>query len=858
MNKHSELTGAHCNFCCLRTRAACPYAVRETPLTVRQTPGEKPALSPHLSRLMRSALILLLFLSLAGGPAARAQFVFSSLTPRDGLSSKEVFCTYTDDEGFLWAGTKNGLNRWDGSRVLVITPYSATYPGLVNETVYALAGNGDTLWVGTPRGLSQFNKRAGRFSTLPFVRGTDTLHPHISKLVVAQDGTLWAGTTEGVYFLERGCMRPASAWMPEATIISSQNSWLYPGSDGALWVRRDSSLFYFHPAKKIFYSPTHHPASWKVFDYPHIMSLAVSADGRVWFGQYRREPGLHCFDPNTGDVSVHPRLKKVVAAITLYADRHDRIWVCTGLPAVYALNANTGERAEMQTGDNGFVYPFVHHISEDRGGNLYFSTLGGITRLPRSQPLEAVVTLPADTTATGAKFTLINFLETADSGYLWVGKDDGMYRMSLADRSFKRFTISKQIAAPENRIFDMQRIRGQWWCGTGTGTYFFNPATGTFTPFRPRKMHPEDPNALRHSVMWLQEDAQGGVWYASWVDALYRYDPATGESMRIADSTGGPVGPRANWNFGFLDDKGRMWFNYAENGLRRWDAALRKMENPIPPGADRDLFSNVISYNMVSDGRRGYWVSTNLLGAVHLDSSGRIIERVSMQQGLHTTDALAVWLEPGGARLWISTAEGVQIYDPAHKMLSAIDLDFGVMVKDYGSIIVGLGGKAYISTNGRVAIVNLASGARAVAVPTPLITGVRVFEKDRPVPPPDSALRLAYDENFFSIDFSSPLHRELPVLQYSYMLEGYDKDWVLCGRRQSAAYTNVPPGSYMFRVRTTNAMGEWQKAERRIHIEVRPPFWQRPWFTALWLAALAGVGYLVLRFAGGSDARVLR
>lgn len=801
-------------------------------------------------KALRFTFLLCTALACGGVPPVCAQYVFSSLSPRDGLSSKEVFCTYTDEEGFLWAGTANGLNRWDGSRVMVITPYSATYPGLANEMVQALAGRGDTVWAATPSGLSQLDKRAGRFRTLPFVRGRDTLRPlNISKLVVTKDGPLWAGTSEGVFFLDRGCMRPASVWMPEALPVASENSWVYPGVDGALWVRRDSSLFYFHPTRRIFYSPARHPASWKVFDYYQISALAVTGDGRVWFGQYRREPGLHCFDPKTGAVSKHPSFGEVLAFVNLYADRQDRLWICTGLPAVYALDVKTDMSQRIRSGENGLAYPYVYNIHEDAGRNLWFANSGGIGKLPAVQPLEAVISLPQDTAQSGAKFSLVNALQPADSGHLWIGKDDGLHRISLADYSFTRTVRTSRPGERANRFFDIRRIRGQWWCGTGEGIQIFHPKTGKFTPFKPEKPHPGDPNLCHCSAVWIQEDAQGGVWYASWMDALYHYEHATGESIRIADSTGGPEGPEANWNFGFLDGKGRMWFNYADKGLRRWDAASRRMVNPIPLGPDRDAFSNVISYNMVSDGRDGYWVSTDKLGAVHLDSAGYITERISLQQGLHTTAALAVWVEPGGAKLWISTAEGIQTYDPARKLLSAIDLDFGTMVKDYGSIIVGHGGKAYISTNGRLVVINLATGARAVSVPAPLITSVRVFEKERPVPPQDSVLMLGYDENFFSIDFSSPLHRDVPALQYAYMLEGFDKDWVYCGRRQSAAYTNVPPGAYRFRVRTTNAQGEWQTTGRSILIRVRAPFWQQGWFSALCLLLCGAVAWRIWRFA---------
>jgi putative methionine-R-sulfoxide reductase with GAF domain len=181
-------------------------------------------------------------------------------------------------------------------------------------------------------------------------------------------------------------------------------------------------------------------------------------------------------------------------------------------------------------------------------------------------------------------------------------------------------------------------------------------------------------------------------------------------------------------------------------------------------------------------------------------------------------------------------------------VLSGLDLDYGVPFDDYASWIVPLGNKVYVSTFGSLAVISLNDSSSRHAIPTPVISAVRVFEEERAVPVTDSTLQLLHNENFFSIDFASPAHRDIAALQYSYKLDGYDDDWISCGRRLTASYTNVPPGNYTFLVRTTNAYGEWQPGKAAMRISIIPAFWQLTWFKVLCLVVLALGLWLVLQY----------
>ncbi len=788
-------------------------------------------LSCRMSRFFLQCLLAFLCLNASG---AGAQIIFSSLYPRDGLSSKEIFCTYTDSEGFLWCGTANGLNRWDGSRFRIITPYSKSFPGLLNETVYAiLEWEGPDLWVGTDKGLSRLDKRSARFSTVPFLRGRDTLGALTVHRLIACNGRLWCATQRGLFVFSGGAMHPVSTVLPAAAGLDSLRCITYglPDGGGAFWVRADSSLYYLDPARRICYSSASNPLGWAVFSHKHVTAMALQPGGRVWFADYM---GLYRFDSLDNSVTAIPGLDKHLTH-RLYPDRSGRLWISTTMPAAYLLSPDgtlTFLGSNVRDGTSlGSL--FFHHVHEDRFGNIWFGTANGLHKRPVAQPLQSLISLPSAPDPGGQVFTLVNALQRADDNHLWICKDDGLYLMDIPGVTFKRYAPQPKGSGQVNRIFDIQRIGDEWWCGTGKGILRFDPLKGTFTPFN---HYAPGRSLAERSVMWMRTDREGYVWYAGWIDALYRYDPRTKTSIAFPDTAIGQAG-RYNSNFGFPDSRGRMWLGYSDRGIRQWDAGRRRMINPMPDGPDRAAFDSLIVYNMVEDDSGSFWLATDRLGVVKLDRSGHIRQTVSLQEGLHTRAALYVWLQPGG-RLWIATVEGIQTLETSRTQLSGLDLDFGTPVKDYSSVITGFGGRTFVSTNGGLAVLDLLhNDSLRRSAPMPLISGVRVFEEERAVPMRDSSLRLRHDENFFSIDFSSPLHHEVSALQYSYMLEGFDKDWVDCGRRQTASYTNVPPGTYTFKVRTTNGYGEWQPLEGSMQISIRAPFWQRPWFTALWIIA---------------------
>lgn len=795
----------------------------------------------HLSDWMKlRCLLLVLAVLLFAQFRTAAQFVFSSLFPRDGLSSKEVFCSYVDAEGFLWCGTSNGLNRWDGSRFQTITPFSKSFPGLVDERIYAITEWNNKLWVGTERGVSCLDKRSRHFTTIPFAKLRDTSRGNGIHSLISDGSHLWAGTWRGLYFLDNGKWSRASKLSGAAAALDTTSCIVYPTHGTALWIRTDSMLYYLDAGRGIFYSSEHNPLHWDIFNYKFTTSVSEDGDGLVWFCSYFRNKGLHYFNPSTGTTSRLPGFD-IQSIHRIYNDRHGRLWITTTLPATYVLDKASRRLTTLSTGESGLSYPLWHHMHEDKAGNIWISTANGLSKLPAVQPLESFVPLPAMKNSAGASYSLVNTLQVADSSHIWVCKDDGLYLMDIREKTFRRYAPSRDTMSSANRIFDIQRIDGRWWCGTGWGIQFFDPATGIFTPFT---HYAEGHSLAKRSAMWIRKDAEGYLWFASWCTSIYRYNPKTGETIAVNNSRYGDIST-TNALFCLRDSRDRLWFGHGANGIRRWNAATEKMVNPLQPSALGDVLSRCIVYNMVEDEVGRFWLSTDRLGAVQMDSNGNVLQCISLKDGLHTTAALYVWLQPGG-RLWIATYEGIQTYETSRRLLSAIDLDFGIPVRDYSSVIIGYKDKACVSTNGGLAVLHLQYDATTIGkVPRPLISAVRVFEEDRPVPVADSSLMLRPNENFFSIDFSSQLHRDLPSLQYSYMLEGFDKDWVYCGRRQSAAYTNVPPGHYTFHVRTTNGFGNWEADEALMPIVVAAPYWRSNWFVLLCAGLLLIAGWQI-------------
>ncbi|MBD8532300.1 MULTISPECIES: two-component regulator propeller domain-containing protein [unclassified Massilia] len=819
-----------------------------------------------LGTILRAGLLLALALAGSAGAAggdpqqgSQRNLRFERVSVEHGLSQESVLNILQDRQGFMWFGTQAGLNRYDGYKMTVYRTDPQDPGSLPDAFINASFEDAEgRLWFGTKGGLARFDPGSGKFVRYALADAGTPASANRSVNAIAADrkGLLWLGTSDGLKRFD-----PVSGAF--ATIR-------HPGDDGALG--GDA-----------------------------VGALAFDSGGALWVGTARGvarlAPGaaqLEHFAPPDAD----PRRVRINALSVgpNGAGAKDTLWVGTdaGLEA-WDLAKGTPQRRAL-AGQEGVGETRVAALYHDAGGTLWVGTdLDGVKRRdPASGCFVSYRNRPLDPHSLSDN--QVSAIRIDRSGTLWVGtRVRGLSRTDLASGGFSNFSFRPdggyRIGFEKARDVAV-RADGKVWIGTtGGGLVLLDPESGATTQLRHQPGRADTiPSDVVHSLSIVGErlyvgsagalawsDVRGGPFHpvalpglgttvvqdvqrtrdgTLWAvtrAGLYQLD----DDLRVRQSwrhdPRNPAGIGDNTLFQMVEDaQGMLWIG-TDNGLDRFDRRsgvfTHYRHDPHNPGS---LRHNRVYAVTVS--RRGQlWVGT--AGGLHLldrDSAGRAAFRLVRLRDAPEPLPIGAVLEDGQGRLWASMTDGIGRYDPAsgqYKHYTAKDgLNEGTFY--VGSSARGPDGQLHFGgVNGLVSFMPAAIRDNPYP-PAVRITDFLVFNKPQRLATAVDRTReitLTQRESVFSFEFAG-LHYAAPGSnRYAYQLEGFDKGWVdTDAARRFATYTNLDPGTYVFRVRASNKDGVWSDVPAAVTVTITPPWWKSWWFRLLALAlgaALLAAGY---------------
>ena len=805
-------------------------------------------------------------------PAPLKDFPFQHITSDDGLSNNTVRGIVQDRQGYLWFGTEDGLNRYDG---YTFTTYrhSPQDPGSIGDDfiwALCLAPDGG-VWAGTnDGGLSRFDPKTRRFR----VWANDPGRPgslsdnNVRSVCAAPDGAVWAGTQTGglnrvdpahgtcrVYRHQPGI--PASLAHDSVLALCVDRS-------GTLWAGTNGGLDRWDPAHGGFVHHRPDPADSASLSNPVVVAILEDDEGALWVGT---EGGLNRLDRATGRFTRYrhdardPNSLPHDNVLSLYQDREGRLWVGT-VGGAALLDRATGRFRSFQaerTRPDSFRSNLIITMTEDDGGTLWFGTGAGASRHnPYNCRFGRIAPDPYHPNSLGAP--TVRAIRMDRAGMLWVGLvDGGLDRIDLSAGRYTHWRHNHDDPASlgSDTVTALYEDRQGWlWIGTwGSGLDRMDRARGTFVHIRGNN---GDPSTLSSNIIQaVTEDPRGNLWIGT-ENGLNRMDPATRKVTRFRHDPASPDSLSDNRvQSGALcfDRAGALWVG-TWRGLNRMDPATgrctRYLRNPADARGLGD--SRVTAVTETADGR--IWVGTYGGGLHLLGPDRRSFIRYTQADGLPSNVVYSIQEDRDG-RLWLSTNSGLSRFDPASGRFRNFDVTDGLQSNQF------FWGASDRSPDGRLFFGGVrglnAFDPRAIRdnphAPPVVLTAFRKF--DRPV---DFGMDLAWapeitldhTENFFSFEFAALDFVESSKNQYAYRLEGFDRSWFRCGTRRYASYTNIGGGEYVFRVRASNNDGVWNREGTALRIRIRPPYWATGWFQGLAVLLLAAV------LLGGYKLRIRR
>lgn len=815
---------------------------------------------PRFRRNSTSAFICYLCLSaiefLVHAPRLAAQssdIRFDRISVAQGLSHFSITAIVQDHQGFLWFGTEDGLNKYDGHSFTVYRPDPADSRSLPNPTVTDLhVDQHGHLWVGTMDGLCRYDPDSNHFVRYHHAADDPNSLPADGIHGISEDrtGMLWIGTSVALsaYDEKKGRFEH---YFPAATMGASPENdvrSICTDRSGELWVGTAAGLLRFDPAKKTF-SPYPHQTGASADPIEKAISqIATDGRGDIWLAT---GAGLQRYDRQAGKVvrcqdSQYSYPFKIDIIFALYTDSKGMLWIGTYHSGLFRYDPNTERFVRYMHEPNNpssLDRNRVHAIYEDRSGVLWVGTYrGGLNRYDRRQ--DVFERYPID----GAVHAVL--LDQRSD--LWLGTfGNGLFRLEQKKgqqhqrRTHYLHDPTNPASLGNNEVLALLEDRnGEIWIGTGSGLNRYDAQRNEFVRY---EHAPMDPAIVGHrTVKVIYEDRQGELWIGTHGSGLGRLDR---RRKSLACYRNDPENPRSlskNEVWAITEDiQGDLWIGTFGGGLNRYDREIDAFVHYLGDSGNPDDLSGSIVYSVYADPRGPLWIGTFLGGLNRLDPKTGVFTHYMERDGLPDNFVKGILPDDHG-NLWLSTDKGLCRFATAGTHgadLRALTLkNYNQRDGLHGDVFLsggyhrGRDGRIYFGGEGGVTAFYPDSLQTRPCTAPVVLTSFRVF--DQPLQLPRSLIStqeilLSYEQNFFSfemavLDYSMPERN-----QYAYILEGFDRDWQYTGTRRYASYTNVTPGRYTLRIKGANSDGVWNDNGVAIRITITPPFWKTWWFTAL-------------------------
>lgn len=819
-----------------------------------------------------SLLILLLLLSRKTPLAAQQNEIrFEHISWDDGLSQVTVRSIIQDSRGFMWFATDDGLNKYNGYDFTVYRHNAADTGSIPSNQVMCLFEDSrEVLWIGTRNGLSRFDKNTETFTR--FNHGPENEKSLSSNVInaLSEDaaGNLWIGTPEGLNKLNRESghfTRYKFTGKDSADLSQNIVNALAADLDGNIWAGTEGGLIHFEVSSGNYTQYTHEPNMANSLSHSMVLSLHINSQGIIWIGTF---DGLNSFNPAENKFVLHKPSEKVTGLknhiFSISQDLTGKIWYGTIGGGLFVFdpvhNTFTHHLKENETSytlsDNSII-----EIYTDTSGYVWLGTqAGGINKLnSKGQNFSAYQQIPSNKNSLQGS-TIWGVIEDS-AGLLWVATDQGLNKYNKKTEKWTHYTNreTKNDALNSKSVWSIFEDKsGNLWIG-GTSLSKLKKETGTFTHYQDDST---EPKSLVKNAWKVLQDKEGLLWVATVGSGLKKFNEKTGKLTHYLHdpNKANSLSNNLIWD-AHIDSSGIMWLGTNGGGLNRFDKKTGKFTHYLHQAGIQGSLSNNYIYSIHEDEEGSLWVGTNGGGLNKFDKGSQTFKAYKEKDGLINNVVYGI-LEDGKGNLWLSTNKGLSRFNPQTETFKNYDSRDGLQSNEFsaGAYFKNEAGEMYFGGINGLNIFHPDSIKGNTAVPPIVITDFQIFNKAVPIGE-DSPLQkhisetdeitLSYTQSVFSFEFVALNYVSPDKNQYAYMLEGFDKDWYSIGNRRFATYTNIPPGTYTFRVKASNNDGIWNEEGASIQISIVPPFWQTTWFYLLLFIFLvvlvAGIFQLRLR-----------
>jgi ligand-binding sensor domain-containing protein/two-component sensor histidine kinase len=785
--------------------------------------------------------------------AQQPSHYFTRITSQNGLSHNKVNCIIRDQQGFMWMGTDDGLNRYDGNKFTVYRNKPGDQTTISGNIITdLLEDEAGILWIATADGgLTKYNRRLPpqqQFKQYRHLPSDSTSIPVniINKIVQDPYGYLWLATS-GHYVLRFN--KKTERFQVPVPIGTKTALALTMGGDGMLWVgRQGGGLLKINPQTLQYQMDQRYNDLYAKLPYTTVPSLFTDRQKNTWFGSWDKL--IYKYNAATKLEERMDSSQIMEEALSFAEDHAGNIWIGGRYNGLHIYNPKAQQYDHFPhdpSREGTIASNRINCLYIDPAGIVWIGTNKGVSiSNPLLQQFKQTF-LPRKTKET----IVIHDFYKDEHNDLWIGTSAGIFLQRSGSHSFEHYPIRfKGESLIVSKFF--KDTKGNHYLGTNYSLFRFDPVTLSISLLPNTEKDGVMNQIIKSQVVSIVEDQIDDhrvLMVSPYGHFITYYDFVEMKWVSRLDSTKNII-RRHNIKDNLVrriykTKAGDIWMATAKEGLGKWahhsTPALQFFKNDP---SKMDGLSNNHVYDIAEDRNGHLWLSTFGGGLHYFNTKDETVTHIeeghNLLEGLQVDNMNNVWMVGNG---------NLHKYDPVTKSHSSFQLpDIEKSGGVQGRIYKDATGKLYVAGSNYFIAFQPESIRVSQHQPSVYFTDFRIFNESYSHFLNEKKITLCYNENYITIEFSAPDYASGSPVNYQYMLQGFDKKWVDLNSENKVSFSNLDGGTYTFRVRATNKPGVWSEAMTELQFVIHPPFWKRWWFFLLCACFAAGIAYALYRY----------
>jgi len=794
---------------------------------------------------------------------------FDHVGTAEGLSQSNVFCMLQDSRGFMWFGTWEGLNKYDGYTIKVYKNDPLDQNSISNNFIESIieSKNGN-LWIGTGGGgICRFDRNTEHFTAYRHdpKNANSIAGDVVNNILEDKREKLWIGTETGLDMFDpvKNKFEHFTHTPDDANSLSDSHViYIFEDTRHDLWICTANGLNLFNPENKTFTRFYHDKNDNKSIGSNIVNTMFEDSQHHLWIGT--DGAGMDLFNQKAGTFfhfkhdENNPNTLPSNVVSDIKEDAENNLWIATGNGGLSIFNYTAGlfttyknDKIDRESISNNSL----NSIYRDSKNNMWVGNFANGVDLANRDKVKFAHFRNTMQKNSLSENQVLSIFEDSKKN-IWIGTDGG--GLNLFDPlsgNFTHFRHQKnnaQSICGDYVLTACEDNKGNIWVGTwGNGVTVFNPANKIFKHF---KNDPDNPSSLNNNNAWIiYEDKDKNIWIGTSGGGLNLLNPGRNSFTHYRYDSKHSDGISNNNIVSFFEDSdGELWICTNGGGLNLFNKKTRTFSHFLHDNTTNSISSNDLS-SIWEDTHKNLWIATRA-GLNQFDKKTRRFTVYTMADGLPDNVIFGI-LEDGKKNLWISTNRGISRFNPFTKVFKNFGVSDGLQSNEFKvqAFCKSSAGMMYFGgTNGFNQF--FPDSIQAIAFEPPLvITNFQIFNKEATVAinkndhspliksiTETKTITLPYSNTVFSFEFATINYTASEKKRYAYVLEGFDKGWNEIGTARMATYTNLDPGKYVFKVKGVNNEGNWSSNITTIQLIIKPPFWLTWWFKSGVLLVIIG------------------